>query len=170
MFELRQRQHVGHALPDGRVTARRPADLPKPAGDLRQSGWLSRRGCARGRRNGKDEDQRSPHDSPFNTSELTVKNEILARGDPDQDLSSSGWIAKLDELLWRLFHQEDEVRTLAATKLSRGCRCDPAYVRSVIARFPDDERDAMVGDDGLIRVDCAFCSSSFAIQPDELKS
>jgi molecular chaperone Hsp33 len=76
----------------------------------------------------------------------------------------------LDELVWRLFHQEDEVRTLAATKLSRGCRCDPAYVRSVIARFPDDERDAMVGDDGLIRVDCAFCSSSFAIQPDELKS
>ena len=76
----------------------------------------------------------------------------------------------LDELIWRLFHQEDEVRTLAATKLSRGCRCDPAYVRSVIARFPEDERDAMVGDDGLIRVDCAFCSSSFAIQPDELKS
>jgi molecular chaperone Hsp33 len=76
----------------------------------------------------------------------------------------------LDELVWRLFHQEDEVRTLGATKLSRGCRCDPAYVRSVIARFPDDERDAMVGDDGLIRVDCAFCSSSFAIQPDELKS
>jgi molecular chaperone Hsp33 len=41
-------------------------------------------------------------------------------------------------------------------------------VRSVIARFPADEREAMVGDDGLIRVDCAFCSSSFPIQPDEL--
>ena len=39
--------------------------------------------------------------------------------------------------------------------LSRGCRCDPAYVRSVIARFPGDEREAMVGDDGMIRVDCA---------------
>ena len=38
----------------------------------------------------------------------------------------------------------------------------------VIARFPADEREAMVGDDGLIRVDCAFCSSSFAIQPQEL--
>jgi molecular chaperone Hsp33 len=79
----------------------------------------------------------------------------------DPDLS-------LDDLIWRLFHEEEEVRTLAATPLSRGCRCDPDYVRSVIARFPADERDAMVGDDGLIRVDCAFCSSSFAIQPGEL--
>ena len=74
----------------------------------------------------------------------------------------------LDDLIWRLFHEEDEVRTLAAIPLSRGCRCDPAYVRSVIARFPADEREAMVGDDGLIRVDCAFCSSSFAIQPSEV--
>jgi molecular chaperone Hsp33 len=76
----------------------------------------------------------------------------------------------LDELVWRLFHEEDEVRTLGATALTRGCRCDPEYVRSVIARFPDEERQAMVGDDGLIRVDCAFCSSSFAIEPKELSS
>jgi molecular chaperone Hsp33 len=74
----------------------------------------------------------------------------------------------LDDLIWRLFHEEDEVRTLGAIALSRGCRCDPDYVRSVIARFPADERDAMVGDDGMIRVDCAFCSSSFAIEPTEL--
>jgi molecular chaperone Hsp33 len=76
----------------------------------------------------------------------------------------------LDDLIWRLFHQEDEVRTLPAVPLSRGCRCNPDYVRSVIARFPADEREAMVGDDGVIRVDCAFCSSSFAIVPDELNS
>jgi len=74
----------------------------------------------------------------------------------------------LDDLIWRLFHEEEELRTLDAVSLSRGCRCDPDYVRSVIARFPADEREAMVGDDGLIRVDCAFCSSSFAIQPSEL--
>jgi molecular chaperone Hsp33 len=73
-----------------------------------------------------------------------------------------------DDLIWRLFHEEEEVRTLGATSLSRGCRCDPDYVRSVIARFPADEREAMVGDDGVIRVDCAFCSSSFAIEPREL--
>jgi molecular chaperone Hsp33 len=76
----------------------------------------------------------------------------------------------LDDLLWRLFHEEDEVRTLTATPLTRGCRCDPDYVRSVIARFPEDEREAMVGEDGLIRVDCEFCSSTFAIEPRELQS
>jgi molecular chaperone Hsp33 len=74
----------------------------------------------------------------------------------------------LDDLLWRLFHDEDEVRTLDAIPLRRGCRCDPDYVRSVIAKFPADEREAMVGDDGFIRVDCEFCSSSFAIEPREL--
>ncbi|MEO6224628.1 MAG: Hsp33 family molecular chaperone HslO [Sphingomicrobium sp.] len=74
----------------------------------------------------------------------------------------------LDDLIWRLFHEEEEIRTLPATPLTRGCRCDAAYVRSVIARFPADERGEMVGDDGLIRVDCAFCSSSFAFPPDEV--
>jgi molecular chaperone Hsp33 len=74
----------------------------------------------------------------------------------------------LDDLLWRLFHEEDEVRTLDSMPLRRGCRCDPDYVRSVIARFPAEEREAMVGDDGVIRVDCAFCSSTFAIEPDEI--
>jgi molecular chaperone Hsp33 len=38
----------------------------------------------------------------------------------------------------------------------------------VIARFPEGEREAMVGEDGMIRVDCAFCSSSFSIEPNEL--
>ena len=73
----------------------------------------------------------------------------------------------LDDLLWRLFYEEDEVRTLNAVQLKRGCRCDADYVRSVIARFPAEEREAMVGDDGFIRVDCEFCSSSFAIEPSE---
>ena len=71
----------------------------------------------------------------------------------------------LDDLVWRLFHEEAEVRTLPAVPLKRGCRCDPQYVRSVIARFPEEERAEMVGEDGMIRVDCEFCSSSFAIAP-----
>ena len=69
----------------------------------------------------------------------------------------------LDDLVWRLLHEEEEVRTLAPVALSKGCRCSPDYVASVIARFPPDERAAMVGDDGLIRVDCAFCATSFPI-------
>jgi len=74
----------------------------------------------------------------------------------------------LDELLWRLFHEEPEVRILDPLPLTRGCRCDPDYVRSVIARFPETEREAMVGEDGMIRVDCAFCSLSFPIALDEV--
>ncbi len=74
----------------------------------------------------------------------------------------------LEALVWRLFHEEQEVRVLAPVPLARGCRCDPAYVRSVIARFPDEERAAMVGEDGLIRVDCAFCATDFPIDPAEL--
>ena len=76
----------------------------------------------------------------------------------------------LDDLIWRLFHDEEEVRTLPAIPLSRGCRCDPAYVRSVIAKFPEDERAEMVGDDGKITVHWAFCSSRFTIETKKLSS
>jgi molecular chaperone Hsp33 len=91
---------------------------------------------------------------------------VLAGSVKPEELTDPG--LPLDTLLWRLFHEEDEVRTLAATPLTRGCRCDPDYVRSVLARFPPEERAAMVGEDGMIRVDCEFCSSSFPIAPGEL--
>jgi molecular chaperone Hsp33 len=71
----------------------------------------------------------------------------------------------LDALVWRLFHEETEIRVLPGAKLSRGCRCDPAYIATVLARFPDDERAEMAEADGLVRVDCAFCSRQFAIDP-----
>ena len=67
------------------------------------------------------------------------------------------------QLRLRLLHEEDEVRTLPPVALSRGCRCSPDYIASVIARFPPEEQAAMVGDDGLIRADCAFCATSFPI-------
>ena len=91
---------------------------------------------------------------------------VLAGSVKPEELTDPG--LPLDDLLWRLFHEEEEVRTLDAIQLRKGCRCDPDYVRSVIARFPAEEREAMVGDDGKIRVDCEFCSSSFAIEPGEL--
>lgn len=78
-------------------------------------------------------------------------------------------VLPLDELVWRPFHEEAEVRILPAVPLSRGCRCDPSYVRSVIARFPVEERARMVGDDGFIRVDCAFCATDFPIALDEIE-
>ncbi len=69
----------------------------------------------------------------------------------------------LDDLMWRLFHEEEEVRTLPAVALSKGCRCSADYIASVISRFPAAEQAEMVGEDGMIRVDCEFCSTSFPI-------
>jgi molecular chaperone Hsp33 len=69
----------------------------------------------------------------------------------------------LESLVWRLFHEEEEVRVAPQAPLSRGCRCDPDYVRSVIARFPAEEREQMKNDEGVIRVDCEFCSTSFPL-------
>lgn len=91
---------------------------------------------------------------------------ILASTVAADELTDRG--LALERLVWRLFHEEDEVRVLEPLALSRGCRCDPDYVRSVIARFPPEERAAMIGDDGLIRVDCAFCATDFSLSPDEL--
>jgi len=70
---------------------------------------------------------------------------------------------KLETLLWRLFNEEDEVRTMAAVPLARGCRCDPDHIRGVIARFPDEERAEMADDRGEIHVDCEFCARRFSI-------
>ena len=91
---------------------------------------------------------------------------ILAGSVKPDELTDAG--IALDDVAWRLFHEEAEVRTIAPLPLSKGCRCDPDYVRSVIARFPEGERAEMVGPDGLIRVDCAFCSHSFPIGLDEV--
>ena len=90
---------------------------------------------------------------------------ILAGSVKADELTNAG--LSLNDLVWRLFHEEDEVRTLGAVRLSRGCRCDPDYVRSVLAKFPAEERAQMIGENGLITVDCEFCSSSFDIPPGE---
>lgn len=69
----------------------------------------------------------------------------------------------LEAIIWRLFHEESEVRVQRGATLSRGCRCTAAHYESVIARFPAAEQDEMRGVDGIIAVDCAFCSKRFAL-------
>ena len=73
----------------------------------------------------------------------------------------------LENLLWRLFN-EDEVRTMPSISFAKGCRCNVEHIRSVIAKFAPEERKDMVADDGLIRVDCAYCALSFGIDPDTI--
>jgi molecular chaperone Hsp33 len=69
----------------------------------------------------------------------------------------------LEGIAWRLFHEEPEVRVQPGAALSRGCRCSSAHYETIIARFPADEQDAMRGPDGIVAVDCAFCSKTFAL-------
>jgi molecular chaperone Hsp33 len=69
----------------------------------------------------------------------------------------------LETLLWRLFH-EDEVRVLPALAISRGCRCSVDHIRRVLGQFPEEERAEMRNADGIISVDCEFCSKQFLLE------
>lgn len=75
----------------------------------------------------------------------------------DPDLS-------LEALVWRLFHDESEVRVEAGSVLHRGCRCSIAHYQEVLAKFPEEDRIEMRNDAGAIEVDCAFCSKLFQIE------
>jgi molecular chaperone Hsp33 len=69
-----------------------------------------------------------------------------------------------EALVWRLFHEEPEVRVHPPQELSRGCRCSIVHFEEILARFPKSDRRDMADEDGIIRVDCAFCSREFPIQ------
>ncbi len=70
----------------------------------------------------------------------------------------------LEQIIWRLFHEEEEVRVLPGAHFFKGCRCSVVHFEDVLSRFPADERREMRNDNGIILVDCAFCSKEFAIQ------
>ncbi len=76
----------------------------------------------------------------------------------DPDLS-------LEALVWRLYHDESEVRVSHDGPLARGCRCNADHLARVLMRFSAEERAEMTGADGMIGVDCAFCSRIFPIDP-----
>ena len=70
----------------------------------------------------------------------------------------------LEELVWRLFHEEPEVRSDPGAHVFRGCRCSVAHFEEVLARFPKEDRRDMRDEHGVIVVDCAFCSREFHIE------
>ena len=69
----------------------------------------------------------------------------------------------LEALIWRLFHEEREVRVNPGPNLARGCRCSIEHYRHVLARFPESELAEMRNEGGQVVVDCAFCSREFTI-------
>ena len=69
----------------------------------------------------------------------------------------------LETLVWRLFNEEEEVRVLASIPIVRGCRCTPEHIAGVLAKFDPEEQREMADAQGIIRVDCAFCATSFPV-------
>jgi molecular chaperone Hsp33 len=76
----------------------------------------------------------------------------------------------LETIVWRLFNEEEEVRVLGGASLVRGCRCDREHIRDVLSRFPAEERATMADADGMIGVDCAFCSRVFRVAAGDLEN
>lgn len=70
----------------------------------------------------------------------------------------------LEALVWRLYHEEQEVRVEMGPPVVRGCRCSEVHFEEVLARFPKEDRRDMADENGIILVDCAFCSKQFPIQ------
>ncbi|TPE61803.1 Hsp33 family molecular chaperone HslO [Sandaracinobacter neustonicus] len=87
--------------------------------------------------------------------------EALASTVTPDELTDAG--LSLDALLWRLFN-EDEVRVLPEIAISRGCRCSVEHIRNVLGQFPEEERAEMRNADGVIAVDCEFCSKQFLLE------
>jgi molecular chaperone Hsp33 len=69
----------------------------------------------------------------------------------------------LEEIVWRLFHEEQEVLVESGSPLTKGCRCDPGHIRDVISKFPAEDRADMADEAGDIVVDCEFCSRRFPV-------
>jgi molecular chaperone Hsp33 len=67
----------------------------------------------------------------------------------------------LETVVWRLFHEEREVRVEQGAPLVRGCRCTLEHYADIISRFPEEDRAEMRDERGVIVVDCAFCSKTF---------
>ncbi len=69
----------------------------------------------------------------------------------------------MEGIVWRLFHEEDEIRIERGADVTRGCRCSIEHYREVLSKFPEADRAEMRDDQGIIQVDCAFCSRVFPI-------
>ncbi|HEY1943328.1 MAG TPA: Hsp33 family molecular chaperone [Roseiarcus sp.] len=69
-----------------------------------------------------------------------------------------------ERLLFRLFNERG-VRVAEPTPLADACRCSAERIDTMLQSFSPEERQAMVGDDGMIGVTCEFCSVKRVFDP-----
>ncbi len=69
-----------------------------------------------------------------------------------------------ERLLYRLFHERG-VRVFEPAPLADACRCSAERIDTMLQSFSTAERQAMVGDDGMIGVTCEFCSVKRIFDP-----
>jgi molecular chaperone Hsp33 len=72
-------------------------------------------------------------------------------------------------LLYRLFH-EDGVRLYPPLPIAAMCRCSQERVLGMLKSFPAEEIMGMVEPDGLIHVNCEYCSRNYRIMPETIES
>ncbi len=69
---------------------------------------------------------------------------------------------KAEDLLWRLFHQ-DEARVHSAETISFRCPCDAGRIATVLRSYSEDDREGLADPDGVIRARCEFCGRVHAL-------
>ena len=69
----------------------------------------------------------------------------------------------LEAIVWRLFHEEDEVRVIGGIDVRQECRCSPEHYRDVLSRFGEDDLADMRNQEGVIEVECKFCATTLPI-------
>jgi molecular chaperone Hsp33 len=74
-----------------------------------------------------------------------------------------------ERLLYRLFNERG-VRVFPPTSLADVCRCSAERIDVMLQGFTSQERQAMVGDDGMIGVTCEFCSVKRIFDPEDYKT
>lgn len=70
----------------------------------------------------------------------------------------------LEALVWRLYHDEREVRIENGPRISDECRCSYEHFDRVLARFPEEDLADMRDENGVIGVNCEFCSRDYTIK------
>ncbi len=89
---------------------------------------------------------------------------ILLQSCTEIELTDAGLTG--EDLLIRLFHEEG-VRIFEPLKLSKGCRCTAERLSGILSAMPEQDRRDMA-EDGIITMNCQFCSRNFLFRAHEL--